>query len=158
MDSIEQMLKTWQRSTSIMHIANHIAASRFAKLYYRIGTFVTALSAIVSSTLFISIQNNKNENLILIAGIISLIAAILVGIFTFLNLSKRSQIHLKSAAAFQALRREIEEELAHLNENKQKENYKSIRDRSQQTFESSVPLPQRIHDKVKKEIVTEHKE
>lgn len=59
MDSKKDLLETWHQSVSIMHIAHHQSASRYAKLHRWFGCIVAAMTAIVGTSIFASLQLEK---------------------------------------------------------------------------------------------------
>lgn len=121
MKTIEEMLSTWQRSASVMHIAHHVAAARYSKYHRWFGSFVSGLSALVASSIFIAILEGNNKIFYVIAALISLITAVLTGVNSSLKLDGQSQAHHQAATNFQGLRREVEEELVHCRNGKQKQ-------------------------------------
>jgi len=158
MKSVEELLLTWQRSTRVMHISHHCAAARYSKYHRWFGSLVSGLSAIVASSIFIAILEDENKSTYIIAAIISLITAVLTAVNSSLKLDGQAQLHHQAATNFQGLRRGIEEELVNCRNSKQKENYDHIRKRWTEVLESSPPLPQDIHDRVKRNIESKHKE
>ena len=159
MQTIEEMLNIWQRSSSVMHISHHSAATRYSKYHRWFGSFVSGLSALVASSIFIAIlEDDSKKFYIIIAAIISLITAVLTGINSSLKLDGLSQAHHQAATNFQGLRREIEEELVQCRNGKQKSSYEHIRKRWTEALGSAPPLPPDIHDRVKRKIDSKHKE
>ena len=141
-----------------MHISHHSAATRYSKHHRWFGSFVSGLSALVASSIFIAILEDNNKIFYIIAAIISLITAILTGINSSLKLDGQSQAHHQAATNFQGLRREIEEELVQCRNGKQKTSYEHTRKRWTEALRSSPPLPPDIHDSVKRNIDSKHKE
>ena len=158
MQTIEDMLLTWQKSSSIMHISHHIAAARYSKWHFWFGSLVSGLSALVASSIFIAALEGSNQKIFLVAAVISLLTAILTGVNSSLNLAGRSQSHHQAATSFQGLRREIEEELVRCRSGLHKDSYEHIRRRWTEALEVAPPLPQDIHNSVKRDIVSKHKE
>jgi hypothetical protein len=97
MQTIEEMLQTWQRSSSVMHISHHVAAARYSKLHRWFGALVAGLSALVASSLFVATLEGDNKVAFMIAAFVSLLTAVLTGVNTSLNLSGRSQSHHQAA-------------------------------------------------------------
>ena len=158
MENYEQLLDIWRRSAIVMHIAHHKAAARCATLHNFLGALVAGLSAAVASSIFISLSKSSDPFWLSITAIVSLGTAILTAANSYLDFGGKSQRHYVSAVAFQSLRRELEEELVRCRNGNPKDNYESVRDRWTSTLENSIPLPQRIHNKVKRNIDNEHKE
>lgn len=158
MQSIEEMLQTWQRSSSVMHISHHVAAGRYSKYQRWFGSLVSGLSALVASSIFVAALEDKNKEAFMIAAFTSLLVAVLTGVNSSLNLAGRSQSHHQAATGFQGLRREIEEELVRCRSGEPKESYEHIRDRWTKALESAPPLPPDVHDSVKREMDIKHQE
>jgi hypothetical protein len=158
MNDIEDMLDTWCSSASVMHIAHHLAAARYARYQRWFGSLTAALSAIVSTSLFIAVQESSNHYIIIFSGIISILAAVFSGINSFLNLNGRAEKHYNAAISFQNLRRQIEEELVWCRKGRERENYEDIRGNWTKALNSAGPLPQDLHDQAKSEIDGRYKE
>lgn len=158
MENYEQLLDTWRRSASVMHISHHLAAARCARIHRVLGVIVAGLGAVVASSIFISVSKSNESQWLIITGVVSLITAILSAANSYLDFGGKSQRHFFSAVAFQALRRELEEEIVRLKNGKQQESYEYIRNRWTATLENSIPLPQDIHDDVKGDIDSKYDE
>lgn len=141
-----------------MHISHHVAAARYSKWHRWFGTLVSGLSALVASSIFVAALEGNNKAAFIIAAFISLVTAILTGVNTSLNLAGRSQSHHQAATNFQGLRREIEEELVRCRNGEMKDSYEHIRSRWAEALEAAPPLPPDIHDNVKHDIESKHKE
>jgi hypothetical protein len=158
MNTLDEMLLVWQKSASVMHIAHHVAAARYARYHRWFGALVAGLSALVASTIFIAALEGENKTAYLIAAMISLITAILTGINSALDLSGLANSHQIAATRFQGLRRELEEEIVRFHQSSPRESYVHIRTRWTEALEMAPPLPQDIHDRVKAKIDADYKE
>ena len=158
MNTYEEMLDTWQRSASVMHIAHHAAAALYAKRQRMWGVTNAVLSAVVTSSLFVTISEQGDDRMLLITGVISMLAAMVAGVNAALDFGTKAQHHYVAATAFQALRREIEEALVRCRVENVTENYQQIRDKWSVALEGAIPLPPRIHETVKADIDTKHRE
>jgi hypothetical protein len=117
------------------------------------------MAAIVGSTVFASLSEpQRHVYVVLATGFLSMLAAGLIAVQTFLHLDDRARMHLIAAADFQRLRRELEEEEVRLAAGKGRETYSDIADRWHEVLKSSPPLPQRIHDAVDRDFDTQHAE
>ncbi len=149
MKTKEEMLLIWKCSTQVMHIAHHTAASKYSNKHLRLAYFAAGFSAVVASSFFAALSELGNKYLYIAAGIISLIAAILTAVNSSINYSGKAKDHYQAAALFQGLRREIEEELVNCRLDNIKDSYEHIRVRWTKALESTLPLPQKIHNKVR---------
>jgi Na+/melibiose symporter-like transporter len=132
-----------------MHISHHLAAARYARLHRVIGSTTAALTAVVSASAFAALQKRDQAGWLIATGIVSIIAAVFTSVTTFLGFDGRAARHHNAATLFQGLRREIEEELAFFETRTGAANYEHLRARWSKALESSPPLPQSIHDRVK---------
>lgn len=159
--TVEELIKTWGRSTGLMHIAHHVAASRYAKWHRWLGCTAAVLAAIVGTSIFASLSQSDatiSPTVLVVTGLLSILSAALIGALTFLDLDQRARRHLDAAADFQRLRREMEEEETRLARGRSRENYDSFKDQWHQVLKASPPLPQGIHDRVKAEYADKHGE
>jgi hypothetical protein len=155
MESFEQLLETWCKSATVMHIAPHKAAASYAKRQRWLGGFVASLGALVASSLFVAASKGPGQLLVLLTGLGSLAAAVLTAVSASLDLGGKSQRHYAAAGAFQGLRREIEEELVRCRIGAPKDSYEHLRKRWTSALEGSIPLPQKVHDSVQQDPPTE---
>jgi len=143
------LVNIWSRSVGVMHIAHHIAASRYGKWHRLLGVTATILAASVGTTIFASFANDMqavSKVGVDILGVVSILSAGLTTVVTFLNLDERSKRHLSAAADFQRLRREMDEEIVKLSEGKTQDNYDAFKNRWHEVLREATPLPQHIHD------------
>ena len=140
-----------------MHIAHHKAAAYYARAQRWLGAVVASLGAVVASSLFIAASKGPDRLLLLLTGVVSLAAAVLAAVSASLDLGGKSQRHYAAAAAFQGLRREIEEELVRCRIGAPKDSYKHLRKRWTCALEGSIPLPQKVHDSVQQDLPTERR-
>jgi hypothetical protein len=87
-----------------------------------------------------------------------MLSAALTGAAAFLKFDERAARHGRAAADFQALRREMDEESVRLAEGGSSHDYSAFKTRWYQVLKAAPPLPQSIHDRVKREIDEKHKE
>jgi hypothetical protein len=73
---------------------------------------VVALTTAVGTSVFATLEHQVNTALRLLVGIISVIAAVLASLQTFLRFGERSEKHRAAAEAWSSLRREIDEMVA----------------------------------------------
>ncbi len=147
----EELITEWFTATSIMHIAHHKAASRYALLHRTLGSVSAVLAAIVGTSILADVASGdspEESTLRILAGLLSLLTAGLTGALTFLDFDQRAKRHLEAAADFQRLRRDMEEERVRIRAGKGQESYKVFKDAWHKVLRGSAPLPQRIHDSV----------
>jgi len=133
------------------------AAAHYAKAQRWLGVVVASLGGVVASSLFIAASKGQGPLLLLLTGLVSLAAAVFTAVSASLDLGGKSQRHYSAAAAFQGLRREIEEELVRCRIGAPKDSYEHLRKRWTSALEGSIPLPQEVHDSVQKDPPTERR-
>jgi hypothetical protein len=155
MQTRKQLLETWCQSVSIMHIGHHIAASYYTKWHLWLGASATILAAVVGASIFATLTRvaaDANPIATFGVGLVSMLSAALTGAVAFLKLDERAGRHTMAAANFQGLRREAEEELVKLAENRSSQDYRSFQTRWCEILKEAPPLPQSIHDRVKRDM------
>ena len=111
------LLKNWHRRIRIAQAAHYQEANRFRKLHYWLGVPVVILSTTVGTGVFATLSDKDLPDLLTIfLGLVSITAAVLASLQTFLNYSERSSKHLKAATALSSLKKETEENLVLLGE------------------------------------------
>ncbi len=106
------LLENWHRRIRIAQAAHYQEANRFRKRHYWLGVPVVVLSTTVGTGVFASLSDKElPEMLTIFLGLISIAAAVLASLQTFLNYSERSSKHLKVATALSSLKKETEENL-----------------------------------------------
>lgn len=144
-----------------MHIAHHITASRYTKWHRWLGGTAAALAAVVGTSIFATLANDLQEVskfAVIAVALVSMLSAGLSAAATFLNLDERGKRHLESAADFQRLRREMDEELVSCTDGKVRESYDTFKDQWHKVLRSAPPLPQDIHDRVNRDFEAKHGE
>jgi hypothetical protein len=149
MDAVE-VLKQWLKGLRIFHAAHFRAATFYARLGRLLGVPVVALTTIVGTTIFTTMAEAQDDWLKIGAGVLSLLAAILAGVQTFLDYSGRAQRHHHAGVEFGSLRREVEEFLAFSRNDQEIEEFmKKTRTRWDTLVEASPDVSQKIYDKAK---------
>jgi FAD/FMN-containing dehydrogenase len=81
-------------------------------LNIRFGIPVVVLTTFVGTSVFATLQSDVHVSLRIGLGLISVLAAVLASLQTFLRFGERAEKHRSSAELWAALRREIDEMLA----------------------------------------------
>lgn len=88
--------------------AHYISAEYFSRKGYWLGIPVIALSTIVGTSVFASIQKQPAPSVQIAVGLASVLAAVLASLQTFLGYSTRVEKHRVAGAKYGALGRELE--------------------------------------------------
>lgn len=111
-DAVLSLLRDWQRRAAISQEAHYARATRLADYNIRFGVPVVALTTFVATSVFATLQEDVRIELRVIVGSISVLAAVLASLQTFLRFQERAEKHRVSAEMWAAVRREIDEMLA----------------------------------------------
>jgi len=98
----------WLKRAREALFSHYTAAEKYDRLNRRLGIPVLILTTIVGTSVFASLQQKVDPILQILVGLISVAAAILAGLQTFLGFAERAERHRMTAARYSALRREIE--------------------------------------------------
>ena len=102
-----ELLADWHRRVRESQFAHYNAAKPLGRTNYLLGVPVTILSTLVGTSLFATHEANA-PNFRLAIGFVSVTAAILASMQTFLRFSERAEKHRAVAARYGSLRRDIE--------------------------------------------------
>jgi len=111
-----EMLKTnaydlmhgWKSKAMLSRQAHYDSANYYSRLHLWFGIPVIALTTLVGTGAFASLQESPNITLRLLAGILGVISAILASLQTFFNYQGLGEKHRNSANKYSALVREME--------------------------------------------------
>ena len=108
---MEELLNDWHRRAYAAQCAYYQLAERFRKLHYKLGIGTVILTSGAGATIFVE----KEKVLELApylqwgAGVVSLLAAVLAGLQTFLRPGQAATEHGFAGDWYAAIRREIEQ-------------------------------------------------
>jgi hypothetical protein len=88
--------------------AQHLAANRAHLMHNLLGIPVVVLSAVVGTTIFSSLGSQPDKRLVVAAGFVSMLAAVLAALQTFLEFAEQSKRHLAAAISFNKLKRDLD--------------------------------------------------
>jgi hypothetical protein len=103
------LIVTWYRRARLAQLAHAKASSRARRGSILLGVPTVALAAIVGSAIFASINQAPGNEWKILAGLLSLVSAVLAALQTFLRLDERSREHEAASRAFGVIRRELGE-------------------------------------------------
>ena len=144
------ILKRWHHSLLTLNRGHFIAAARCERLNLRLGIPVTILSAVAGTTVFASLAISPTVWAKILVGLLSLAAAVLASLQTFLKYDEKAQVHKEAGQRFGILRREVEAAFACYGDSDAQlspEFFTSIGQRWDECSKEFPPLPQKIHDK-----------
>jgi hypothetical protein len=106
---ITELLQDWHLRVYAAQAAHYAAADQFRLLNYLVGLPAIVFSSIVGTAIFAGLDHDKTQT-VLVASI-SIAAAVLSGLQTFLRFPERASQHATAADWYSAIRRDIEETL-----------------------------------------------
>jgi hypothetical protein len=108
--STEELLLRWLKRLRASQFTHYVAAGRLARCNLYLGIPVVALTAAVGTSVFASLAENGSlgTELRFIIGVISIAAAVLASLQTFLGFSERAEKHRATAARYGIARRDVE--------------------------------------------------
>lgn len=106
------LLADWHDRAAVSQEAHYAIATRLTKYNIWFGVPVVALATFVGTSVFATLQKDVRTSLRILVGTISVIAAVLASLQTFLRFQERAEKHRAAAELWAAIRREIDEMLA----------------------------------------------
>jgi hypothetical protein len=106
---VEQVLEDWHQRCYAAQSAHYASADRCRRMNYLIGVPAIVFSSVVGTTIFAGLERDTPRALVVAS--ISILAAVLAGLQTFLRFSEQAAQHGKAADWYSAIRRDIEQTL-----------------------------------------------
>jgi len=107
--STKNLLGGWYRRLRECQFLHYEAAKALASYNYWLGLPAVLLATLVGTSVFAALGRSVDPRLQIFVGLVSVAAAMLSGVQTFLHFSERAEKHRSVGARYGALRREIEE-------------------------------------------------
>ena len=148
-DSTEELLRAWFRRLRESQFSHYEAAKSLEGYTYWLGLPAILLSTFVGTSVFAALGRSVDPRLQINVGLVSVAAAMLSSIQTFLRFSERAEKHRSVAARYGALRREIEEILAQGGE-MPGGSLSALRGKIDELAESAPNIPTRIWTKTQR--------
>jgi hypothetical protein len=105
-------LRAVHDTAAISQHAHYELATKFARFNVWFGVPVVALTTLIGTSVFATLQQNVRTSLRVIVGAVSVVAAVLASLQTFLRFQERSERHRAAAELWSQIRRETERMLA----------------------------------------------
>jgi hypothetical protein len=103
---VEKLLEEWHKRVYAAQTAYYEEAERFRRRNYQLGIPVVIVSSLVGTAVFADVGSKW------LVGSVSLIAAVMASLQTFLKFGENATLHGSAADWFSAIRRDIEQLLA----------------------------------------------
>lgn len=109
----EELLRDWHNRAAAAQDAHYRLAAQCRRRNALLGIPAVVLSSIVGTSLFATLSKDSVSSALRITvGLVSVLAAVLVGLQTFLRFGERAEKHVVAADWYSAVRRETAEVLA----------------------------------------------
>lgn len=150
-NSSDQLLAEWRKSIVENQSMHYQSASYFENWGRSFGILVIIMTTVVGSTIFATMDKEENETTKIILGLVSLTAAMLSGMQTFLGHKERAEKHRSAGAQLGVLLRGIDlmRSLPFESRDGAKEFMVSIKD-EWDTISTNLPVvPSRIYNSIR---------
>lgn len=147
---VEQLTIAWLQRAHLVLSAHHMAAGIFEKRHYWLGIPSVAISTVVGTAVFASLQKSPHVSIQIIVGLASIAAAVLASLLTFLRYNERAEKHRLAGVRYGTIMRQLEQALLippH-NEDEARDFFNSIRDQWDKLNEESLTMPTKIWDRI----------
>lgn len=156
---VELLAKDWFRRCRESQMAHYEYGSLLETRHLWLGIPAVLLSTIVGTAVFASWESNTGgSSLRILFGLLSMLAAAVAALQTFLNMSDRAAKHKAAGAAYGAIRRELElfKTLPCGSEEETRSFFQRVKERMDELAASSPSIPskhkRKIDDKLKSRI------
>jgi conflict system pore-forming effector with SLATT domain len=111
-EPVLSLLRDTHDAAAISQEAHYAIATRLAKYNIWFGVPVVALATLVGTSVFATLQKDVRTDLRILIGFVSVLAAVLASLQTFLRFQERGEKHRAAAEHWSQIRRETKQMLA----------------------------------------------
>ena len=108
-EKTKNLLSRWQTNAKRSQIANYDAANYNSSLNYKLGIPAIIFAAIVGTSVFATLQSKVEIWAQILVGILSVFAAVLTSLQTFLKSEEKAAKHRTAAVEYGTIKRQIDE-------------------------------------------------
>jgi hypothetical protein len=106
------LLRSTHDAAAVSQDAHYANATRLGRHNVWFGVPVVVLSTLVGTSVFATLQENVETSLRIVVGFVSVLAAVLASLQTFLRFQERGEKHRAAAEHWSQIRRETKQMLA----------------------------------------------
>ncbi len=110
--AVLKLLRDWDQRAAASAETHYNHAARLSRRNVQLGIPVVALSTFVGTSVFATLQEDVSAYFRILVGGISVTAAVMASLQTFLRFAERAERHRVAADSWSAIRREISQMLA----------------------------------------------
>lgn len=150
--SQDKIIHQWYVGVRIRHKAHYILASDYEKKNLKFGVPIVILSSIAGTSIFASLESSPETWIKILIGCLSITAAVLASLQTFLDYNKQAERHKNAGTKYGTLRREIEERISLLDSENitDKKFIEDFRKKWDALDQESPTIPSKVYDEYKK--------
>jgi hypothetical protein len=144
------LMSDWFRRVRENQHVHYACGNYFSRLNYWLGIPTIILTSLVGTAVFASLEREDIGNYKILIGLVSVMAAVLASLQTFLGFSERSEKHRRIAAGYAAVRRKLEllKTFTVPERDKLEQAFAAIKAEIDDLANSSPEVPQRVRDRV----------
>jgi hypothetical protein len=109
---VVKLLRAWSARAEASADAHYELCTRLSRSNIRFGVPVVILTTFVGTSVFATLQHHVNLWLRILVGMVSVLAAVLASLQTFLRFGERAEKHRTAAESWAALKRDMEAMIA----------------------------------------------
>lgn len=143
-----ELMVDWFRRSRESQQVHYECSNHFGRLHYGLGIPTIVLSAIVGTAVFASLESELDGWWRVTVGTISIGAAVLASLQTFLGLSERAENHRLIAAQYASVRRDLELLKTFFEEERALREMAAIKARMDELAQSAPEVPGRIKRRI----------
>lgn len=106
--TVSELIEQWRFRSHRVQLGHYECARRFERFHLWLGLPAIALSTIVGTAVFSSLGKSADVKLQIMVGLLSVLAAVLTGLQTFLRYGELGEKHRLAGARFANLKHRIE--------------------------------------------------
>jgi hypothetical protein len=148
-----KLLDEWHNGIRIAHIGHDRMASIASGRARALGILATTASAVAGTSLVSTLATSNDERWIAFAAVLSVVAAVLTALQTFLNYGDLTARHRSAASAYGDLRRLTEELRAFKRGADLEVPMSALREAWAKLDEEAPAVPQGVHDQAYARVV-----
>jgi hypothetical protein len=150
--SIPELLEYWRFRNHRVQLAHYEASRRFERLHLWLGLPAIAISTIVGTTVFASLEKSWGTEGQIVVGLLSVVSAVLTGLQTFLRYAELGERHRVAGARFANLKHRLELVATLSSDDEKRASLKEIEDTWAKLREESPTLPDSIWRRIERQI------
>ena len=149
----KELLEKWLKRLRESQFAHYESAKSLSRSNYALGIPAVILSTFVGTSIFASLGETLSSSTQILVGIVSVLAATLSAVQTFLGFSERAAKHRTIASRYGSARRRIEELLAVSGPAVSPEEISNLRHEIDSISEEAPDVPDRIWERTLKKLI-----